>query len=73
MVHPTTRRVAPARSVLRRASARPGRELPAGVAAWAAIIKRVRETEAEHTPERTATRAGADKGADGAKEAGDAQ
>ena len=44
-----------------------------GEEACAAIIKLVRESDAELNAERKAKRAGADKGTDGAKEAGDAQ
>ena len=44
-----------------------------GEEACAAIIKLVRESDAELNAERKAKRAGADKGADGVKEAGDAQ
>ena len=44
-----------------------------GEEACAAIIKLVRESDAELNAERKAKRAGDDKGADGVKEAGDAQ
>ena len=44
-----------------------------GEEACAAIIKLVRESDAELNAERKAKRAGADKGADGVKEVGDAQ